>query len=72
VARYEVDLERVSFKGTVDALRQYSAILGQARSAQKTGPTSGGLLLNLARDTLPYVRIARTRALKRRHKNFPC
>ena len=32
VARYQVDLPRVSFKGAVDALRQYSAALAQARS----------------------------------------
>ena len=29
--RYEVALERVSFKGTVDAVRQYSAAIAQAR-----------------------------------------
>ena len=72
VARYEVDLERVSFKGTVDALRQYSAILGQARSAQKRAQLWEDLLLNLARDTLPYrPHRQEPRALKRRHKNFP-
>jgi hypothetical protein len=32
VAQYEVDLERISFKGTVDALRQYSAAIAQARN----------------------------------------
>ena len=35
VARYQVDLERVSFKGSVDALRQYSAALGQARNRKR-------------------------------------
>ena len=32
VARYAVDLERISFKGSVDALRQYSAAIGKARN----------------------------------------
>ena len=32
VARHEVELERVSFKGTVDALRQYSDAMGRARN----------------------------------------
>ena len=32
VARYAVDLERISFKGSVDALRQYSEAIGKARN----------------------------------------
>ena len=31
-AQYEVDLERVSFKGALDAVRQYSNPIGQARN----------------------------------------
>jgi hypothetical protein len=32
IASYNVDLERVSFKGSVDALRQYSNAISQARN----------------------------------------
>src|SRR5438874_2108734 len=32
VARFQVDLERVSFKGSVDALRQYSDAIAKARN----------------------------------------
>jgi Transposase DDE domain len=34
VACHEVELERISFKGTVDALRQFSAAIAQARSTE--------------------------------------
>ena len=33
-ATYQVDIERVSFKGSVDALRQYSNAISQARNAK--------------------------------------
>jgi len=37
VARYSVDLERVSFKGSLDALRQYSDAIAKARSKRMRG-----------------------------------
>jgi len=52
-AQYEVDLERVSFKGTVDALRQYSNAIGQARNRKRRHQLWEDLLLNLARDLVP-------------------
>jgi hypothetical protein len=72
VARYAVDLERVSFKGSVDALRQYSAQMAKARSRQLRRQLWEDLLLNLARDLVRY-RPNRTepRAVKRRPKPYP-
>ena len=53
VAQYSVDLERISFKGTVDALRQYSAAIAQARNRKLRRQLWEDLLLNLARDLVP-------------------
>jgi hypothetical protein len=71
-ARHEVDLERVSFKGTVDAVRQYSQALAQARNRKLRRQLWEDLLLNLARDLVP-CRPNRTepRAVKRRPKPYP-
>jgi hypothetical protein len=72
VARYAVDLERVSFKGTVDALRQYSQAMDMARNREMRRQLWGDLLLNLARDLVRH-RPNRTepRAVKRRPKPYP-
>jgi hypothetical protein len=72
VARDPVDLERVSFKGSVDALRQYSAAIAQARSRKMRRQLWEDLLLNLIRD-LVRDRPNRTepRTLKRRPKPYP-
>lgn len=71
VARHDVDLERVSFKGTVDALRQYCAAMAQARSRKKRRELWDDLLLNLARDQIPLRPGRREpRALKRRPKRY--
>lgn len=72
VARYAVDLERVSFKGTVDAVRQYSAALAQARSQKLRHQLWDDLLWNLARDRVRH-RPGRIepRAVKRRPKPYP-
>jgi hypothetical protein len=71
VALYQVDLERVSFKGSVDALRQYSNAIGQARNQKMRAQLWQDLLLNLARDLVPH-RPGRLepRVVKRRPKNF--
>jgi hypothetical protein len=50
VARYAVDLERVSFKGSGDALRQYSEAIGKARNRKMRRQLWEDLLWNLARD----------------------
>ena len=72
VARYQVDLERVSFKGSVDALRQYSDAIAQARNPKMRRQLWEDLLLNLARD-LVRCRPNRQepRAVKRRPKPYP-
>ena len=72
VARYSMDLERVSFKGSVDALRQYSNALLQGRHRKMRRQLWEDLLLNLVRDLVRY-RPKRTepRAVKRRPKPYP-
>jgi len=72
VARDPVDLERVSFKGSVDALRQYSAAIAQARNRKMRRQLWEDLLRNLVRD-LVRKRPHRTepRAVKRRPKQYP-
>jgi hypothetical protein len=72
VALHRVDLERVSFKGSVDALRQYSDAIAQARNRKMRRQLWEDLLLNLARDLVPN-RPNRTepRAVKRRPKPHP-
>jgi hypothetical protein len=72
IARYQVELERVSFKGTVDALRQYSAVMAQARSRKKRQELWEDLLSNLVRDLVPWRPGRREpRAVKHRPKPFP-
>jgi hypothetical protein len=72
IARYPVDLERVSFKGSVDALRQYSVGLAQARNRKTRCHLWEDLLLNLVRDLVRH-RPNRTepRAVKRQPKPYP-
>jgi hypothetical protein len=72
VAQYDVDLERISFKGTVDALRQYSAAIAQARNRKIRRQLWNDLLLNLVRDLVPLrPNRQEPRALKRRPKPYP-
>jgi hypothetical protein len=71
-AQHEVDLERASFKGSVDALRQYSQAIGQARNRKLRRQLSEDLLLNLARDLVPLRPNRREpRAVKHRPKPYP-
>lgn len=71
VARHDADLERVSFKGTLDGLRQYSAAISSARSRKMRDALWDDLLLNLVRDLVPRrPNRIEPRALKRRPKNF--
>lgn len=69
---HEAQLERLSFKGAVDALRQYSAALAQARTNRLKRKLWQDLLRTLAGDLVPW-RPGRTepRAVKRRPKPFP-
>jgi len=46
-ARFPADLERISFKGAVDALRQYSAAIARVRNQKMRRQLWEDLLLNL-------------------------
>ena len=69
---HDAQMERLSFKGAVDALRQYSAALAQARTNRLQRKLWQDLLRALACDLVP-LRPGRTepRAVKRRPKPFP-
>ncbi len=67
-----VDLERVSFKGALDALRQYSAAMARARHQKTRRRLWEDLLLTLTRDLIPdRPNRSEPRALKRRPKPYP-
>jgi Transposase DDE domain len=65
-------LEQLSFKGSVDAVRQYSPLIAQARSRKKQRRLVKDLLRVLALDLVPE-RPGRQepRAVKRRPKPYP-
>lgn len=70
--RYEVDVARLSFKGTLDALRQWQPILDKpGLHPQVSSADRDALYEIIAADLLPH-RPNRTepRAVKRRPKNF--
>jgi hypothetical protein len=68
---HQVDLQRLSFKGTVDATRQFAAALAQARSRQKQRKVIHELCRTIAADSVPDRPGRREpRAVKRRPK--PC
>lgn len=71
-AIYEVPVERISFKGTVDAARQYSVAIAQARSKKKQRELVSELLRVIACDQVPARPGRREpRAVKRRPKPYP-
>jgi hypothetical protein len=72
VATHRVELERVSFKGSLDALRQFSDAMSRAPNRKLRRQLWENLLLALARDLVP-LRPNRTepRAVKRRPKPYP-
>jgi Transposase DDE domain len=71
-AANDLELDRMSFKGTVDSVRQFSLAIAQARSKKKQQQLIAELLETVARDQVPD-RPERTepRAVKRRPKAFP-
>jgi hypothetical protein len=70
-ASYQVPVERLSFKGTVDALRQFGMAMAQARSAKKRQQLRAHLLEVIAGDPVPERPGRREpRALKRRPKPY--
>jgi IS4 transposase len=71
-SRYDVRMGWLSFKGTVDSVRQFATAIAQARSRKKQKQLLDKLLEVIARDRLPE-RPGRyePRAAKRRPKPFP-
>ena len=68
---HQVQLERISFKGTVDAVRQFSHALAQARNRRQRRALRDELLQVLASDLVPERPGRREpRAVKRRPKPF--
>jgi hypothetical protein len=71
-ASNNLEWERLSFKGTVDAVRQFSLALAQARSKKKQQQLIVALLETIARDKVPdRPERVEPRAVKRRPKAFP-
>jgi hypothetical protein len=69
---HTVPLERMSFKGTLDALRQFTQAMGQARSLKKRSQLWDKLLETLAADLLPERPGRREpRAVKRVKRKYP-
>lgn len=70
-SRRQVDLHRLSFQGTVDSIRQFSAALAQARSGKRQRQLIRNFLQATAADLVPYRPGRREpRAVKRRPN--PC
>jgi hypothetical protein len=68
---YNAELQRLSFKGTIGALRQFSNALAQARSRKKKNQLMGRLLELIASDQVPERPGRREpRAVKRRPKPY--
>jgi hypothetical protein len=71
-ADYDVPVDRIRFQGTVDASRQYSLAIAQARSKKKQRALVADLLRVIALDQVPDRPGRREpRAVKRRPKPFP-
>ena len=66
---YKVEMQRLSFKGTVDTLRQFSAAIAQARSRKKKNQLISRLLELIASENFTSVslRIPTRRLAKNRH-----
>jgi hypothetical protein len=69
---HQAPLERLSFKGTVDAVRQFAGAIAQARSCRKQKQLMAQLLEIIALDQVPDRPGRREpRAVKRRPKPYP-
>jgi len=68
---HDVSMDRLSFKGTVDSVRQFSVAIAQARSRKKQDQLMARLLALIAQDQVPERPGRREpRAVKRRPKPF--
>lgn len=69
---FRVPIERISFKGTLDALRQFTQAMCQARSKRKRAQLWDELARTLAADLLPHRPGRREpRAIKRLKHKYP-
>jgi len=69
---HKVELEQISFKGTVDAFREFSQAMVQARSRRKRQTLWAKLLRTLAADLLPQRPGRRApRAVKLQKNKYP-
>ncbi len=69
---HAVPLERISFKGTLDALRQFTQAMSQARTKKKRSELWAKLLKTLADDLVPLRPERREpRAVKRVKNKYP-
>jgi hypothetical protein len=69
---HSVALERISFKGSLDALRQFSQAIARARSNKKRRQLWSELLATLAVDLVPERPGRREpRAVKRKKTKYP-
>ena len=69
---HEVDLERISFKGSLDTLRHFSPVIAQARSRRQQSQLTNDMLAALAGDPLPdRPNRIEPRNQKRRRKAYP-
>ena len=69
---HHVDLELISFKGSVDTLRQFSLVIAQARSRRQQSQLISAMLAALAADPLPdRPHRIEPRSQKRRRKDYP-
>ncbi len=72
VAQAGVEMDRLSFKGTVDAVRQYTPAIHKARSKARRLHLCDQLLRILVRDLVPWrPQRQEPRAVKRRPKAYP-
>jgi hypothetical protein len=70
--QHRVALERISFKGGVDALRHFASAMAQARSKKKRQQLWAELLQTLAADLVPERPNRREpRAVKRKKNKYP-
>jgi len=71
-AVHDLDVARISFKGSVQAVRHFSQVIAQASSRRKALQLTNDLLETLAKGLAPdRPGRAEPRVKKRRHKRYP-
>jgi hypothetical protein len=71
-ALYDQEVARISFKGSVQAVRHFSQVIAQAPSRRQAVQLTHALLQTLAKARVPHrPGRAEPRVKKRRHKRYP-